>query len=43
MGQFCQVGTEILPFMLKIGFGALSWPIVSPIFFKLRIRVDIRM
>ena len=29
MGQFCQVSTEILPFMLKIGFGALSLPIVS--------------
>ena len=29
MGQFGQVSTEMLPFMLKIGFGALSWPNIS--------------
>ena len=31
MGQFCQVNTEILPFVLKIRFGALSFPIFSSI------------
>ena len=33
MGHFYQVSTEILPFMLKIGFGALSLPIVSSFFY----------
>ena len=27
MGQFCQISTEMLPFMFKIGFDALSWPL----------------
>ena len=34
---------DILSFMLKIAFGALSWPIISVFFFKLQMRVDIRI
>ena len=40
MGQFCQVNTEILPFVLKIRFGALSFPFFSSIF---KFSVDIRI
>ena len=27
MGKFWQMSTELLPFMLKIGFHALSWAV----------------